>query len=166
MALAYHLVFGCYGFWLPNDPRGSGSDFVRCQNLLAFGDATRGVVRKVNSGMSLTSLQAKDALTYPAVVMTGLQARAAARGLAKAVAESDYCVLACSIMSDHVHAVVVVHRTKPKRIIGHLKARATQRLKEESLHPLARYEGPPSPWARGGWYLILDDDDDVHRSIE
>jgi hypothetical protein len=26
--LAYHVVLGAYGFWLPNDPRGSWSDFV------------------------------------------------------------------------------------------------------------------------------------------
>lgn len=25
----YHAIFSAYGFWLPNDPRGSWSDFVR-----------------------------------------------------------------------------------------------------------------------------------------
>jgi hypothetical protein len=28
MILAFHAIFGAYGFWLPNDPRGSWSDFV------------------------------------------------------------------------------------------------------------------------------------------
>jgi hypothetical protein len=28
MILAYHSIFSMYGFWLPNDPRGSGSDYV------------------------------------------------------------------------------------------------------------------------------------------
>jgi hypothetical protein len=28
MILGYHVIFGAYGFWLPNDPRGSWSDFV------------------------------------------------------------------------------------------------------------------------------------------
>jgi hypothetical protein len=28
MILAYHSIFGMYGFWLPNDPRGFGSDYV------------------------------------------------------------------------------------------------------------------------------------------
>ena len=28
MILGFHVVFGAYGFWLPNDPRGSWSDFV------------------------------------------------------------------------------------------------------------------------------------------
>lgn len=28
MIHGYHLIWGAYGFWLPNDPRGSWSDFV------------------------------------------------------------------------------------------------------------------------------------------
>ena len=33
MVLAYHLVFSAYGFWLPNDPRGSTSREVRIANI-------------------------------------------------------------------------------------------------------------------------------------
>src|SRR5689334_5419414 len=40
MVLAYHVIFGTYGFWLPNDPRGSWSDFVRSWELLRYGPAT------------------------------------------------------------------------------------------------------------------------------
>src|SRR4051812_39201122 len=28
MIVGYHVIFSAYGFWLPNDPRGSWSDFV------------------------------------------------------------------------------------------------------------------------------------------
>jgi REP element-mobilizing transposase RayT len=31
--LAFELIFANYGFWLPNDQRGSGSDFVRSDAL-------------------------------------------------------------------------------------------------------------------------------------
>jgi hypothetical protein len=41
MILAYHAVFTTYGFWLPNDPRGSWSNFVRAWELLHFGKATK-----------------------------------------------------------------------------------------------------------------------------
>jgi len=27
MVIAYHAIFSTYGFWLPNDPRGSWSEF-------------------------------------------------------------------------------------------------------------------------------------------
>lgn len=37
MVIGYHVIFGTYGFWLPNDPRGSGSDFVWSEELFRFG---------------------------------------------------------------------------------------------------------------------------------
>ena len=33
LVIAYHLIWTAYGWWLPNDPRGSGSDEVRKDEL-------------------------------------------------------------------------------------------------------------------------------------
>ena len=41
MVHGYHVIWGTYGFWLPNDPRGSWSDFVASWELLRFGAATK-----------------------------------------------------------------------------------------------------------------------------
>src|SRR5262249_16562833 len=41
MVLASHVIFGTYGFWLPNDPRGSWSDFVGAWGLFRYGKATK-----------------------------------------------------------------------------------------------------------------------------
>ena len=41
MVVGYHLIITAYGFWLPNDPRGSWSDFVGAWELLRFGPATK-----------------------------------------------------------------------------------------------------------------------------
>jgi hypothetical protein len=42
VVLAYHIIFTAYGFWLPNDPRGSWSTFVAAWDLLlAGGKATK-----------------------------------------------------------------------------------------------------------------------------
>jgi len=46
MVRAYHVIFCAYGFWLPNDPRGSWSDFVRSWELLRFGKATKQLKRE------------------------------------------------------------------------------------------------------------------------
>ena len=40
MVLGYHVIIGAYGFWLPNDPRKSWSDFVGSWDLFRFGKAT------------------------------------------------------------------------------------------------------------------------------
>src|SRR3954451_13876362 len=37
----YHLIMTAYGFWLPNDPRGSWSHFVGAWEFYKFGPATK-----------------------------------------------------------------------------------------------------------------------------
>ena len=39
--LGYHAIFSAYGFWLPNDPRGSWSEFVGSYDLYRYGPATK-----------------------------------------------------------------------------------------------------------------------------
>ena len=88
MVLGYHVTISAYGFWLPNDPRGSGSNYVGAKHLLPFGRATglddrsRFVARKPHDWR--LRLEAKRHLKYPAVLFNGVQARAvmAAGGLA------------------------------------------------------------------------------------
>ncbi len=41
MIRANHLIFTAYGFWLPNDPRGSWSNYVRAYELYQAGPATK-----------------------------------------------------------------------------------------------------------------------------
>ena len=41
MVLASHVILGVYGFWLPNDPRGSGSTCVsqtRCSGTVQLAE--------------------------------------------------------------------------------------------------------------------------------
>lgn len=74
MILAFHSIFSMYGFWLPNDPRGSGSDYIAAWELLRYGPAT-----KTNAKRSVAyvphdhalRLKAKEALNHPAVQITG-----------------------------------------------------------------------------------------------
>ncbi len=169
MAIATHLVFGCYGFWLPNDPRGSWSRYVGSRRLLRFGPATWTPTRESLATQRHdvdSRLTAKKSLKYPVVTLSGIQARAVAKGIAAAVGESMYILHACSIMRDHVHMVVRRHNHSARRIIGHFKGRATQKLTQEGIHPLAEFSGPPTPWARGGWFVHLDDENDVLAAIE
>ncbi len=172
MILAYHAIFSAYGFWLPNDPRGSWSDFVRSWELLRFGHATKvttrhSVARKDHD--IHRRRRAKAALEYPPVIFTGVQARAIGRGFAAAVAEGRYVIHACSILPEHVHLVIARHERRVERIVGHLKGRATRRLTSEGRHPLAahrRRDGSvPSPWGRRGWNVFLDDVEGIRRAV-
>src|SRR5437660_11152863 len=82
--LAYHVIFSAYGHWLPNDPRGSGSKYVGSKDLHPFGPATyledrsRSVANTPHDHRLRKA--AKQALKRPAVLFTGIQARAIGRG--------------------------------------------------------------------------------------
>ena len=83
MVLGYHLVFGMYGFWLPNDPR-VGIEVCRCAALRPFGPAT-GLDDRSRSVAGWEydwrlRLAAKGSLKYPAVRFSDIQAKAAADG--------------------------------------------------------------------------------------
>ncbi len=169
MILAFHLIFGCYGFWPPNDPRGSWSTYVASDAIYrAAGKATtttqRHSLAKRQHDASLRRA-AKAAMKYPPVRLTGLQARVVGRGLGRACIESGYRALACCVMPDHVHLVLGRHAHDPHQIIGHLKGRATHLLNEEHLHPLQGYRrsngATPTPWVEGGWVVFLDSDRSV-----
>jgi REP element-mobilizing transposase RayT len=173
MVLATHIIFTGYGVWLPNDPRGSWSDFVREWELFKFGPPTKTEERRslahVPHNRDLRRA-AKKALKYKPVKFNGNQALAVANGFAKAARESGYIVVACSIMPDHVHMVVLRHERLAERIIGHMKARATQQLLEEGLHPFSAFRDAqdrvPSVWAHRGWKVFLNSIDDILRTIK
>jgi REP-associated tyrosine transposase len=169
---AYHIIMTAYGFWLPNDPRGSWSDWIRRWELLRHGTAT-----KVTTHRSLARQphdhckrqEAKRALRYPAVSFTGRQALMIGMGFKQAIEESSYVVYACSILPEHAHLVVARHAHGGERIAGHLKGRATHQLALEGLHPLAacrQQDGTiPSPWARKSWPVFLETDEAIQRAI-
>jgi REP element-mobilizing transposase RayT len=172
MVLAYHLIMSAYGFWLPNDPRGSWSDFVGAWELLRFGRAT-----KTNERRSLArnphdaSLRraAKLALKYPDVEFNGLQARAIIRGFAQYAQSARLTVFACAILQDHVHLVIRRHRYRIESIAVQLKASATRQLVGEGIHPLRHFRTRtgrfPKAFSRGEWKVFLDEKHDIRRAI-
>ncbi len=175
MILAAHVILSAYGFWLPNDPRGSWSDFVRAFDLLRFGDATKTEERNSLARAphnSALRAAAKRALLYPPVIFDGLQARAIARGFAQVVQRTGCAIYACAIMPDHVHLVIGRHHYPIQQLANLLKGGATRRLRTENLDPFLPFlaAGPkgrahPSPWAHRYWKVWLDSADDIIRSI-
>src|SRR6201999_2320473 len=81
--LAYHLIMTAYGFWLPNDPRGSWSEFVGSWEIYKFGPATkttekRSLAREPHGVAE--RIAAKKALKYPPVRFDEIQRQAIGEG--------------------------------------------------------------------------------------
>src|SRR6516164_2563135 len=124
MVLGYHVIFTAYGFWLPNDPRGSWSDFVGAWELFRFGPATKVETRRSVAHVphdSTLRRAAKQALNHPPVQFNGVQTRAVARGFANSIQRGGVRVLACSILPEHVHMVIGRHTCKVEQIVNLLK---------------------------------------------
>jgi len=172
MIHAYHVIFGAYGFWMPNDPRGSWSDFVHKWELSRFGPASKTIERRDISDDAEAQAQLeceRQSLNYPAVTFTGRQARAIGTGFANGVKKHAYSIHACSILPEHVHLVIARHRYKVEQIVNLLKGEATRQLRKESLHPLAEHAAagkrPPTCWAESCWKVFLDDDEAIENAI-
>ncbi|MDG1896368.1 MAG: hypothetical protein P8J37_15810 [Fuerstiella sp.] len=170
MIHGYHVIFGAYGFWLPNDPRGSWSEFVGAWELLRFGPATKSPERQEQSpGQDAVRQQAKQSLKFPAVEFDGQQARAIGRGFHTARRKSNLTIWACSILPSHVHLVIARHTFKVEYVTGLLKGDATKQLNHERLHPLAdcrdRNGETPTPWNIKSCRIYLDTEHGIEEAI-
>ncbi len=172
MVRAYHTIFGAYGFWLPNDPRGSWSTHVWAKHLQQFGTAT-----KVTTSRSLANAphdpksrrEAKRSLKYPAVRFDDTQIAAIGDGFLATVEQLSLSIFACAIMPDHVHLVIDRHNESIEFIAGFLKRSASRALSRAGCHPLAAHTKlngrVPSPWVEGGWNVFLNEDDEIGHRI-
>ena len=107
---------------------------------------------------------------YPEVHLSGKQALSVANGIRQAIEESAYTIHACSILPQHVHLVFGAHKRDIRRIVGHLKGRATQQLQLDGLHPLADFHQSdgtiPSPWARNSWAVFVFSEEHLRAAIQ
>ncbi len=172
MVLAYHVIFTAYGFWLPNDPRGSWSDTIRSWELLRFGPATKTTTRASVAATShdhAARRAAKQTLKYNPVSFTDSQIHAIADGFVSAIARSKFTLHACSILPTHVHLVLDRPRYEVEKARNQLKGQASKALLQKKLHPfpdiIQRNNQPHSPWADEGWDVYLNTPADITRAI-
>lgn len=173
MVLASHVIFGAYGFWLPNDPRGSWSEWVGSWDLFRAGgaatttDARRSVAAARHNWTA--RLATKEELKYPAVSFNEPQREAIAAGFGRFANKNGLNIMACAILREHVHLVIERHRYAVEQAVVLLKGAASTELLRSGLHPHAGFasegERLPKCWARGEWKVFLDSDADIERAI-
>lgn len=112
--IAHHLIWTLYGHWLPNDPRGSGSEEVRDPKFVPLGEVFHGRksarLQSTREKLRAFHKQAEPLLEFLRFWLEEAKRQALGEAFAKVIAERNYTVWACAFLSNHVHAVVRRHR--------------------------------------------------------
>ena len=162
IVIAHHLILTAYGWWLPNDPRGSTSRTVASDVIAELGELHQGRRRVQPPSASIREFytRAGDTLKHPLLEFTSSEIRAIATGLGEAMSRYRYTCYACGIMPDHVHLTIRKHKDKAERMIETVQESCRLRLSSSG------FRAPDHPvWARSGWKVFLDHPDDIRRTI-
>jgi len=161
MVLAYHLIWTGYGWWLPNDLRGSTSKFIASDLLAELGAIHYGRKRIQPTRRALLNFfdEAQERLDFPVLTFCDASINAIASGFAKVVTERKYTCYACAVLRDHVHLVIRKHRDTAEEMIAHLQRESHMALREAGL---VDFEHPA--WGGHGWKVFLDHPDDIRRT--
>jgi REP element-mobilizing transposase RayT len=142
--IGHHLIWMLYGHWLSNDPRGSGSEAVRDPKFRAFGEAHFGRKPRYEqpSRAELRKFYRKAAplLEFPLFWIDEAKRQAIGELFGTIVAERQYTVWACAILSNHVHMVIRRHRddalTLWRVFAEAMREKLRQHFGFDAMHPV------------------------------
>ena len=163
MVIAHHLVWTAYGWWLPNDPRGSTSRRIASDVIAELGKLHYGRKRVQPAGWEIREFhdRASNILKYPLLTCSHADRDVIARGFAEVVRLRKYTCYACAVMPDHVHILIRKHRDKAEQMIENLQDASREHLREEGL----RDEAHPV-WGGPGPKVFQDHPDGIRRTIK
>jgi REP element-mobilizing transposase RayT len=154
MVAGYHLIWTVYGYWLPNDPRGSTSTEIRVEPIEALGELHYGRKPVQPSSKEIREFHKKahDILKHPVLTFDDEEIALVGNVLGQVIAEKDYTCYACAVMPDHVHMVVRRHMDWAENMIALFQQRSRQALidagKRNPTHPV---------WTKGpGWKTFIN----------
>lgn len=162
IVIAHHLIWTLYGWWLPNDLRGSCSRTIHSDLLKPLGELHYGrkKIQPASRDIRAFYAQARSLLKYPLLELRGAAVDSVGQGFADAIRECSYTDYACAILFDHVHLIIRKHKHTAEEMIEHLQHFSRLRLSTDGFraadHPV---------WCRGGWNIFLDQPDEIRRTI-
>lgn len=150
MIIGYHAIFTTYGTWLPNDPRGSYSKEIYKAELAEPGRIQYGRQNPQPGRERVRRFRAAamPRLSRPPYYITNATRASVAEGFATVTERLRLTVLACSIMNDHVHLLVLRSKYRIEYLVNQFKGAATSNLKLNK-----------TPWTRKAWKVFIDDEE-------
>jgi hypothetical protein len=100
MVIGYHLIWTLYGWWLPNDPRGSLSRTIASDVISELGALHCGRKRVQPSSREIRAFYevAATKLKHELLTLTPADALIVADAFARVIREQGYTCYACAIM--------------------------------------------------------------------
>jgi REP element-mobilizing transposase RayT len=163
MIAGYHLIWTAYGWWLPNDPRGSSSHEIRVERIAELGELHPGrkAVQPPGSEVRRFYEKARQILQHRLLTLDDEDVLHVATSFAGVIQQQSYTCYACAIMPDHVHMLIRKHRDRAEMMIRHLQEASRQALVEAGRMP------PNHPvWGGPGWKVFLNTRADMDRIVE
>src|SRR6187455_2715826 len=119
IVIAHHLIWTAYGWWLPNDPRGSGSSIIRNDIIAELGELHLGRKRVQPAGQVVREFydQAADRLKHSLLTFNDTPGETIAAAFAEVIARERYTCYACAIMPDHVHILIRKHKHQAEEML-------------------------------------------------
>jgi REP element-mobilizing transposase RayT len=162
LVIGHHLIWTAYGWWLPNDPRGSGSRTVACDLLAELGELHHGRKKVQPTGREVREFYDRAAGLLKHALLTFDETDRTIIGVAfgEAVRQERYTCYACAVMPDHVHLLVRKHKHTAEEVAENLMAASRAGLIEAG-----RRDRTHPTWVSGTpWGVFVDHPDDVRRT--
>lgn len=163
LVIAYHLVWTAYGWWLPNDLRGSMSRYVHSDVIGDLGTLHYGRKRIQPASRDVRAFyeNVKGKLKYNLLEMNVPEISLIADAFRDVIWQEQYTCYAFALMPDHVHILIRKHKHQAEEMIANLQFESRFRLRDFDLRP------PEHPvWGGPGWKVFLDSPEDVRRTIK
>jgi REP element-mobilizing transposase RayT len=162
IVIAYHLIWTVYGYWLPNDPRGSMSKTIASDVIADLGELHFGR-KKVQPAASVLHEfheKSRDVLKHDLLIFQPVDFLRIAKSLEAAIVEHQYTCYACAIMPDHVHLLIRKHKHQAEEMLENLQNASRLQLCSEGMRPADH-----PVWGGPGWKVFLDSPTDIRRAI-
>jgi REP element-mobilizing transposase RayT len=154
MVAGYHLIWTIYGYWLPNDPRGSTSTEVRVEPIRELGDLHHGRKPVQPSSKEIHAFHevARDILKHPVLPLDDDEIALLGQVFGEVTAEHGYICYACAIMPDHVHMLIRRHRDRAEDVIARF-----QEASRAALIAAGKRSATLPVWTAGpGWKTFVN----------
>ena len=162
MLIGHHLIMTAYGWWLPNDPRGSMSPDIRVERIDGLGDRHFGrkLVQPLSRELREFYSRAEAELAHPLLVFDEDDLTEIAAAFAETIRERRYTCYAAALMPDHVHLLIRAHRDRAETMMAVLQEASRDRLKK------CERRWPTHPvWGGPGWKVYQSSVRQVRQTI-